>query len=153
MKRKVVYTIGHSNRSKEGFISLLHRFGIEALVDVRRFPTSKYEHFRKENLQEMLRKEGIDYVHMEELGGFRNGGYAEYTKTKEFSQAIKRLARLARRKTLALMCSERFYWRCHRKFIARVLKAMGFEVMHIIDENRVVKERKKLRVERVSKKR
>ena len=50
-----IYTVGTANRSKEEFVLLLHSFGIEAVVDVRRFPTSKFAHFRREELEEMLR--------------------------------------------------------------------------------------------------
>ena len=34
-----IYTIGHSNHSIDQFIALLKQHGIEALVDVRRFPS------------------------------------------------------------------------------------------------------------------
>ena len=43
-----IFSIGHSNRSIEEFISLLKRYGIEVVVDVRRFPTSKIEWYKKE---------------------------------------------------------------------------------------------------------
>jgi uncharacterized protein (DUF488 family) len=41
-----VLTIGHSNHPLERFLALLARHGVEALVDIRRFPGSrKHPHF------------------------------------------------------------------------------------------------------------
>jgi len=49
-----VWTIGHSNRSKE--------HNIEVLVDVRSFPKSKIEHFKREDLKHWLPEYGIKHV-------------------------------------------------------------------------------------------
>ena len=49
-----VYTLGTSNRGIDEFISILKAYGIELVVDVRRFPTSKFEHFKKENIERRL---------------------------------------------------------------------------------------------------
>lgn len=68
----LVYTLGSSNRTIEDFNSLLQRFKIQALVDVRRLPVSKFEHFKKDNLATNLKKEGIKYFYRGDvLGGFR----------------------------------------------------------------------------------
>ena len=37
-----VYTIGHSNRTLDHFVTILRGFGIETLVDIRRFPRSRH---------------------------------------------------------------------------------------------------------------
>ena len=124
------YTIGHSNLSIEEFIEQLKKFGIEVVVDVRRFPTSKHEHFKRENLEEFLKREGIDYVWLGKyLGGYR-GDYAKYMESEDFKRGIKELLKL-RDKKVAIMCAERFYMRCHRKYISEYLEALGFEVYHI----------------------
>ena len=45
-----IYTLGHSTRELAEFVSLLNEYGIELLVDVRRFPMSqKYPHFNREH--------------------------------------------------------------------------------------------------------
>ena len=65
-KPHIIYTIGHSTRSMEDFLTLLKEFGIEVLVDIRRFPGSKkYPWFNKENLEKELQENGIIYIHME----------------------------------------------------------------------------------------
>jgi uncharacterized protein (DUF488 family) len=41
-----VLTIGHSNHPLDRFLALLAQHGVEALVDIRRFPGSrKHPHF------------------------------------------------------------------------------------------------------------
>ena len=50
----VLWTIGHSNRSIEQIVALLKEHKIEALVDIRSFPTSKIKHFKKEEMERMV---------------------------------------------------------------------------------------------------
>ncbi len=61
-EKPTIYTIGHSNRSIEEFIRHLKKFKIEVIVDVRRFPSSKFDHFRQENLRMALQNNGIEYI-------------------------------------------------------------------------------------------
>jgi len=143
-----IYTVGTANRSKEEFIRLLHSFGIEAVVDVRRFPTSKFAHFRREELEEILREEGIAYFFCEALGGFREGGYRKHMLSEEFQNALKSLERLAEKRKVAILCAEKLYFRCHRRFIADALVQRGHEVIHIIDERRTQKHKLRVREEK-----
>ncbi len=74
-----IWTIGHSNRSKETFLELLSENGIEVLVDVRSFPTSKIEHFKREEMERWLPEHRVEHVWLgKELGGYRLGGYRAY---------------------------------------------------------------------------
>jgi len=58
--RRRIYTIGHSNRDIEEFISILKHYGIEFIIDVRRWPTSKkYHWFSRELLEKVLNDHGI----------------------------------------------------------------------------------------------
>jgi len=135
---KEIFTIGHSTRSFEEFLSLLKRFKISILVDVRRFPTSKLEHFKKEKLEPLLKQEGIKYIHLgKELGGYRKGGYKKYMESKEFMMGIKKLEKIAEEGRTVIMCAERFPWRCHRKYISIALEERGWRVSHILDVERV----------------
>jgi uncharacterized protein (DUF488 family) len=136
-----VYTIGTSNRSLGEFISLLKQYEIKALIDVRRFPTSKLEYFKKENLKQSMEKAGIEYIHIEELGGYRSGGYTKYMQTKEFKRGFENLLKIASRKQTAIMCSQLLFFRCHRRFISNELVKLGFEVLHIIDSKRLIEQR------------
>jgi uncharacterized protein (DUF488 family) len=145
-----IWTIGHSTRTIDEFISLLQANQIRLLVDVRSLPGSKrYPQFNKEALADSLGKTGIRYEHFPELGGRRKAkpeskntawrnasfrGYADYMETEEFRKGVERLLDLAAGAgPTAIMCAEAVWWRCHRSLISDYLKARGIEVLHIMD--------------------
>jgi uncharacterized protein (DUF488 family) len=149
-----IWTIGHSTRTIDEFISLLKENEIKLLADVRAWPSSKrYPHFNKETLAESLNAHGIHYEHFPELGGKRKSrsdspntawrnasfrGYADYMETEEFQKGIERLlAAAAEVGPTAIVCAEAVWWRCHRSLIADYLKARGVEVLHILGANKV----------------
>jgi uncharacterized protein (DUF488 family) len=149
-----IWTIGHSTRTIEEFVSLLRENEIKLLVDVRAWPGSKrYPQFNKEALAESLSAHAIHYEHFPELGGKRKAkpnsrntawrnasfrGYADYMETEQFQRGIERLLDFAAESgTTAIMCAEAVWWRCHRSLIADYLKARGLEVMHILGANKV----------------
>ena len=134
---RVVYTLGTSTRTLEEFTALLKHLGVEVVVDVRRFPTSRFEHFKKEELASSLPEAGIDYCHLGgELGGYRSGGYQAFLATEEFKQGLGKLEEIARERKTAIVCAERLPWRCHRRFIGGELERRGWRVIHVIDERR-----------------
>jgi uncharacterized protein (DUF488 family) len=149
-----IWTIGHSTRAIDDFISLLKENEIKLLVDVRAWPGSKrFPQFNKDALAESLNANGIRYEHFPELGGKRKSkpdsrntawrnasfrGYADYMETEQFQKGIERLLDLAAEAgPTAIMCAEAVWWRCHRLLIADYLKARGFEVLHILGANKV----------------
>ena len=125
-----IWTIGHSTRSPETFLALLHSFDISVLADVRNYPGSKrYPHFNKEALEDFLQQHHIAYHHFKELGGRRKPvpdshnnawrntafrGYADYMETDVFKHALEQLKELAIKQRTAIMCSEAVRWSCHR---------------------------------------
>ena len=106
-----IWTIGHSTRAIDEFISLLGENEIKLLADVRAWPSSKrYPHFSKDGLTESLTAHGIRYEHFPELGGKRKSkpdsrntawrnasfrGYADYMETEQFQKGIERLLDIA----------------------------------------------------------
>jgi len=133
VKKKVIYTIGSADRSQDDFLKTLKDYGIKTLVDVRRFPTSKYERFKKENLDIILFSSEIEYVYMgKELGGFRKGGYEAYVKTKEYKEALKSLQKVATKSPAVIMCCEKLPAGCHRRYISQNLKKLGWKVVDIV---------------------
>ncbi len=131
-----LYTIGHSTRILEELISILNHYGIKTLVDIRHFPRSKHNpQFNKELLEAELPKNRINYIWLENLGGFRKGGYKNFMRTKEFRIGIEELLRISNNNT-AVMCAEILWFRCHRRYIADRLKKKGYEVIHIYDEKK-----------------
>jgi len=135
---RVVYTIGHSNRSFDEFIKLLKAHDVTLVVDVRRFPSSKVvPHFNRDYLEKELKKRGIKYVWLgDTLGGFRKPNYISYMSTKEWERGYVRLKALIKNYNLAIMCKEKLWFKCHRRFIADKLTAENYTVLHIVDERR-----------------
>lgn len=152
-----IYTIGHSNRSLDSFIKLLKRYKVKVVVDVRRFPSSsKYPHFNKEVLQTILPKNGIDYIWLGKLlGGYRKGGYEKYMETEEYAKGINQLLEVVSRYNsgeVAIMCCEKLWFKCHRRFISNTLVSLGYRVLHIIDDHTVYKHKLRKKVKEVSSK-
>ena len=145
---KIVWTIGHSTRPFEEFVEMLKAFDIERVVDVRSYPGSrKFPQYNKEILTNTLPENGIQYMHLRELGGRRKvnkdsknttwrvaafQGYADYMETDAFKDGIKILGEIASKERVAYMCSEAVWWRCHRSMISDYLKVHGWKVMHIM---------------------
>ncbi len=135
---RLIYTLGTSRRTEEDFVEILNSYGIEALVDVRRFPRSGIPAYNRESLERLASENGIEYHFLGgALGGFRKGGYQEYTLTEAFRRGIERLEAVACRRLSVVVCAERFPWKCHRRWIARELAGRGWRVLHIIDKGRV----------------
>lgn len=150
----VIYTIGHSTREGEELRRLLRRAGVELLVDVRRWPTSRrHPQFQREELEASLAEAGIGYRHAEALGGMRgdpdpgspNDGwrsegfqaYADHLDSDDGREAMDRLESWASDRTVAVMCAEIVPWRCHRQIVADHLVARGHRVRHIVDADQV----------------
>jgi uncharacterized protein (DUF488 family) len=149
-----VLTIGHSTRTLEEFIELLQIYGVTLLIDVRTVPRSRHNpQFNKEALPDQLKRFGIKYTHLPEIGGLRRPkpnsinlawenlnfrGYADYMQTKEFTDALLKILALARENRVALMCAEALPWRCHRSLIADALVARHIRVQHIISKTGTV---------------
>ncbi len=145
-----LFTIGHSNRSFEDFLSLLKGFKVCEIIDIRRYPSSrKFPHFNREVLRMLLESKDIRYMWLEALGGRRhikkddkspNAGlkslgfrnYADHMATDEFRTAVQKLLSTAATTRTAVMCAEKFYWKCHRRLLGDYLVAQGVEVVHIV---------------------
>ncbi len=151
---RYIWTIGHSTRTLQEFIAMLHSFEIAMVADVRSFPGSRrFPQFNKEALELSLPQTQIQYVHLRELGGrrkvkagsvndaWRNDafrGYADYMETDAFQEGIEVLERIAIKERTAYMCSEAVWWRCHRSMISDYLKLRGWTVMHIMASGKAV---------------
>ena len=135
---KIVHTLGTSLRSEEEFLTILKHYQIEALIDVRSYPKSKLATFNRAYLENLLAANKIAYHFLgKELGGFRKGGYENYTGTESFHKGIDKLESLAQDKTAVVMCAERLPWKCHRRFIAMELQLRGWKAVHILETGKV----------------
>ncbi len=150
-----IYTIGHSTRSTEDFISLLNESKIRMVVDVRSVPYSRrYPQHNTDALAEALASQRIDYEHLPALGGHRKGqnvpshinmfwthrsfhNYADYAMSEEFKTGLDSLLEIGRSKSTAYMCAEAVWWKCHRRIITDYVIASGFSVKHILGAGQV----------------
>jgi uncharacterized protein (DUF488 family) len=142
-----MYTVGHSTRTLDELVALLEQAGVRELVDVRSRPGSRrHPHFAGAALARSLPARDVAYRHEPRLGGFRrpqagspNGGweheafrgYADYTASPDFREALDLLQRGARRRSTCVMCAEAQWWRCHRRLIADALVVSGWRVLHL----------------------
>ena len=125
---------------------MLAAAGVQTLVDVRRFPSSRrHPQFNRDALATGLGAAGIAYRHAEELGGRRSGepgeerfacirvaafrSYAARMGTPEWQAA---LAGALAAPAPCFLCAETLWWRCHRRLIAELLTARGHEVVHLL---------------------
>ena len=148
IKQPVLYTIGHSNQTAEEFIDLLCCFQIEALVDVRSAPYSRWvPQFGKGTLSNLLKDHGLHYVYLgQELGGrpnpelrpdlYDDDGHALYfrmAREEAFIAGLKRLSSGLQRYRLAIMCSEEDPTHCHRRLLVgkAMIESEGVELKHI----------------------
>jgi uncharacterized protein (DUF488 family) len=144
----IVFSIGHSVRSLDDFLSLLKAHQVTAVADVRTVPRSRrHPHFSRDSMEKSLPAAGVEYRHFAALGGLRkpqrdsaNGawrhegfrGYADHMQTTEFSAAVEDLIAFAANRFVAVMCAEAKWWQCHRQLIADALVARDVEVRHIM---------------------
>jgi uncharacterized protein (DUF488 family) len=154
----LIYTIGHSNRSLDEFLNMLRGHQIHQLLDVRTAAGSRRNpQFGHAALSRALEVQGINYLRLPELGGFRKPradsrntgwrndsfrGFADYMETTQFEEGLSKLLELAKAGKTSIMCSEAVPWRCHRSLIADALSVRGEEVRHIMsvikaDEHRL----------------
>jgi uncharacterized protein (DUF488 family) len=147
MEMQTVFSIGHGNKTMDEFLSELHSFDIEYLIDIRSIPYSKFcQHFSQQPLKALVEKEHIKYVYFgKELGGlptydptyFTRDGKVDYDKLKEkdfFKAGLQRLLKAGLQGIkVCIMCSESDPKMCHRsKLIGEELKKMGITLQHII---------------------
>lgn len=151
-----LFTVGHGARSQDELCGLLHAAGVEAVVDVRRYPGSRrHPQFARHALELWLPEASLGYRWEPALGGFRAAvpgspdtglrhrsfqAYAGHMRTDEFRRAIDILLDDARTRQSAVMCSESLWWRCHRRLIAdHVSLVNGIEVRHVMPNGSVAR--------------
>ncbi|WP_306060168.1 DUF488 domain-containing protein [Natronococcus wangiae] len=147
------YTLGHSTRTFDELLQSLKQYNTTFLADVRSFPRSRTNsQFNAEQLRERLPEQTISYEQIDALGGYRDTeivdspnvawenesfrAYADYALSEAFKQGLNELLSLGSEHTVAYMCAEKVYWRCHRRIISDWLLARGHEVVHIFDADR-----------------
>lgn len=146
-----IYTIGHSNHTKERFLDLLIGANIEVLVDVRSNPNSRWATFaNRDSLKEILESARIQYICLGDMLGGRPSdsdsydqqtGKADYQAIREkeyFRRGIKRILGGLRKNRVCIMCAEEDPTSCHRNLlVAESLRQAGVIVFHIRGDGRI----------------
>ncbi|MFQ5595438.1 MAG: DUF488 family protein [Anaerolineae bacterium] len=157
MSELTVYSIGHSDHAIDDFVALLKQHGINALVDVRSQPYSRWvSQFNREALAEAIEAAGLRYVWLGDTLGGRpqdqslydgenaRPDYDRMAESADFQAGIEQLLGLAGQTTVAMMCSEGDYRHCHRTLlITPALLNCDVRVVHILPDGRAVEAVKK----------
>lgn len=104
-----------------------------------------------------LPSRGMEYRWLASLGGRRkvassspNVGlrnpqfraYADHMASGEFATGIRDLLSVVSERTVALMCAESLWWRCHRRLVAdHLVLVEGVRVEHLLHDSRLVPHR------------
>lgn len=130
-------TIGYESADLDDFVATLQAAKIDILVDVRDRAQSRRRGFSKTALASRLRDAGIEYTHMRQLGDPKPGReaaragnvilfrkiFSAVMKTDSAKAALTDILRLAKTKSVCLMCYERDHSACHRKIVSDELES------------------------------
>jgi uncharacterized protein (DUF488 family) len=150
----IIRTVGHGTATEAQFGELVHGAGVGMVTDVRRFAGSRHNpQFAHDEMARWLPAAGIEYRWVPELGGRRKAtprspnvglrnlqfrGYADHMATPEFATAASELAEVAATVSVAVMCSESVWWRCHRRLLAdHLILVEGVPVEHLFHDGRL----------------
>ncbi len=142
----VLYTIGYEGRSIDEFVACLKSSNVTVVVDVRELPLSRKRGFSKSPLKERLKKEGLSYLHVKELGSpraIRNRlhenrdyqsffeSFVDYLNGKD--DAIQRVYEFVYDSICCLMCYERDADYCHRSVVAQKIIERGDSELSVVN--------------------
>lgn len=142
-----LFTVGYEGATIKTFIENLRANNVECILDVRELPLSRKRGFSKTQLDQALNDANIRYVHLRELGTPKRVR-DELKSTRDYTSFFKKMNRyLAAKKdaietalnyvansTCCLMCFEKLASECHRKLVAKKIKAKGgngLQITHI----------------------
>ena len=136
MEALTIYTIGHGRHPFAVFMSLLQRFDIRLVCDVRSQARSRWPQYNERVLAQALREHGIGYEHLPECGG------KMLAPPAELARGLDRIMELAAEVRVAVMCSESHPLtkhvrvaraNCHRVGLLAVpLRQRGARIIHIL---------------------
>jgi len=150
-----IRTLGHGVLAADELVALLGDVGVSAIVDIRRYPGSRrHPQFGAEAMAAWLPAHGVSYLWLEALGGRRTPvpespnvalrndqfrAYADHMTSDTFAEGLARLVAMPTDGSVAVMCAESLWWRCHRRLLADhlvLVERLGVE--HVFHDGRVV---------------
>ncbi|HEX4902137.1 MAG TPA: DUF488 domain-containing protein [Acidimicrobiales bacterium] len=151
-----IRSVGHGTAEADDLGELLRGAGVTEVVDVRRFPGSRrHPQFSAEAMASWLPEHEVGYQHLEALGGRRKRSadspnigvrndqlraYADHMATEEFLRGVDELLGVAAEESVAVLCSESVWWRCHRRFLAdHLVLVHDVVVEHLFHDGRLTR--------------
>lgn len=144
-----LFTIGYEGISLESYLNKLIKYGVKALIDVRRNPISMKFGFSKKQLETACTGININYYHIPELG-IESGKrrelktqsdydllFDDYKKSNLLNTIDSQnniLELLIKHQRIALTCFEANICQCHRKPLAESIARLpdfSWDVRHI----------------------
>ena len=146
-----IYTFGILGSKADKLLSIIKRYNIKEVVDVRFNPeTSDNSELEKDNLAGILENSKVKYTHSVDLSSkyknakslMMNSGwknhmfktYADYMQTPDFVNGLNKLIVKLKDHNLLIICNERLPTECHRYLIADALFIRHKVVYHLLDE-------------------
>lgn len=134
---RTLATIGYESATQDEVIGRLKHAGVEVLIDVRAVAASRRAGFSKGVLAASLQAEGIDYVHLRQLGTPKSGReaaragrigemheiYEAHLREPAAQLELAKAAEIAGARKAALLCYEADVHHCHREIVAKRLRA------------------------------
>jgi len=151
-----IRTVGHGTAEADELGELLRGAGVTELVDVRRYPGSRrHPQFSSDAMATWLPEHGVGYQHLESLGGRRRlepdspniglrneqfRAYADHMATEDFRAGVAELLEQAAGESVAVLCSESVWWRCHRRLLAdHLVLVHDVVVEHLFHDGRLIR--------------
>jgi len=152
VRKKRIFTIGHSDHSMDAFLSILERSSVRLVVDIRSNPAStRFPRFERHALSKTLEEHGLAYRWFRSLGGIQTATlgekqhtalkneadcrYVAYLNTPNYHENCLELIGLAASAVVAIMGAEQDPEHCYRRFLSDKLMHMGVRVTHILGAN------------------
>lgn len=150
LKKNTIFTIGYEGLKIDEFINKLTANAINILVDVRKNPISRKKGFSKRKFSEFLKNEGIEYLHLPDLGiesihrkNLNKKKPETYRQLFEYydnrilpenEKTISLIKDLIHSNNVVLTCYEKDFAECHRSRITKKITkdtSLDYIVKHI----------------------
>lgn len=145
LAEKTFFTIGYEGKKLNEFIDVLKGNRVSRLIDVREIPLSRKKGFSKGALSGVLESNGIQYIHIKELGSPKKirDQYKQNQDVVWFMKKYRdyldnlngpftRAKKFAEQEGTCLMCFERDFTLCHRSIIAdKINEEAGSRPIHL----------------------
>ena len=138
LNQKIMFTIGYEGKTIDKYLQILIQNHINAIIDVRKNPSSMKFNFTKKKFSEHLKRVDIDYINIPELGIESNRrakletdedykNLFDYYKKNNLINQVNDLKEiydiLYNKKRIALTCFEKDPDYCHRHIISDYFEA------------------------------